>query len=73
LKIDKQIGYTSWAKANQLGNIGLIYRANGELEEARKCFELVLRIFQKFRGTDHPSTRNVRGYLNSLTAEKESG
>ena len=46
MKIDREIGYKQ-GEANQLGNIGLIYRDKGELDEALKYLQEALEIFME--------------------------
>jgi len=48
LKIDREIGYKQ-GEASDLGNIGLIYKAKGDLDKALKFYEEALEILDKFK------------------------
>ena len=52
--------------ARDVNNPGGVPKAEGELEEARRCFERALGIFTAFLGEDHPYTVTVRNNLASL-------
>jgi tetratricopeptide (TPR) repeat protein len=46
LKIKREIGYKQ-GEANSLGNIGLIYEAKGDLDQALKYLNEALKIFEE--------------------------
>jgi hypothetical protein len=52
--------------AVRVNNLGSVLRALGDLAGARAAFERALAIFERFLGSEHPSTRTVRGNLESL-------
>ena len=52
--------------ARDVNNLGLVFKALGDLEAAKLHFERALRIFEKQLGPDHPSTRTVRDNLQAL-------
>ncbi|UCF04394.1 MAG: tetratricopeptide repeat protein, partial [bacterium] len=47
LKIDQEIGYKQ-GEASDLGNIGLIYKARGELDEALKYLQDALEVLNNY-------------------------
>jgi tetratricopeptide (TPR) repeat protein len=49
-----------------VNNLGYVLQDLGDHAGAKAAFERALRIFEHFLGPDHPSTRVVRGNLESL-------
>jgi Tfp pilus assembly protein PilF len=41
--------------ATDVNNLGTVLQAQGDLPEARKCFERALKIFREKLGEDHPN------------------
>jgi tetratricopeptide (TPR) repeat protein len=52
--------------AIRANNLGSVLQDLGEMEKARRCFERALRIFQKFFGDNHPSTRRAKANLDVM-------
>jgi len=58
-----------WARPNQLGNIGLVYRNQGKLEEAMKHLEQARSIFIEIgaKGEDLQTIENKIAELSQPT------
>jgi hypothetical protein len=49
-----------------LGNLGSVIGKLGDMDAARQHLERALRIFLEYLGEKHPSTLNVKRYLEEL-------
>ncbi|GAI96510.1 unnamed protein product, partial [marine sediment metagenome] len=63
LKIDREIGRRE-GEANQLGNIGNVYRESGELDKALDYYQQALEIFEEIGAA--VGIRIAKGNISNL-------
>jgi tetratricopeptide (TPR) repeat protein len=59
--------------AIRVNNLGNVLQDLGDLEGAKAHFERALQILREFLGDEHPTTKLVRGNLESLGKINKSG
>jgi len=52
--------------ATMLNNIGSAWKALGDSQRAKECFQQAYSIFRKRYGDEHPSAKTAKEWLDSV-------